>query len=202
MIENVSDIIATRARQQEPLKTMVVWSVAAHIVMLGVVLVMPMFGAEEKPKLVMSISLGGAIGPKTGGLTQMGGRTVQATRTPEPIRRPDPPPAPVQPKMALPDPKSRPRPQAKPTQAPQEARSRALSTGEVPEAGSAKIETGARGQGFGLSSAGGGGVSGLQLDVTNFCCEEYLQEMVRRIQANWQQNHGVVGSTVMRFTIL
>ena len=32
---------------------------------------------DEGPKTVMTISLAGAPGPRTGGMTQMGGRTVQ-----------------------------------------------------------------------------------------------------------------------------
>jgi TonB family protein len=63
-----------------------------------------------------------------------------------------------------------------------------------------RTETGARGQGFGLSTGGGGG-SGVQLDVADFCCPEYIQQMVALIQQNWQPNQGISGSTVMKFTI-
>jgi TonB family protein len=70
----------------------------------------------------------------------------------------------------------------------------------VPDPGNSPVNTGARGQGFGLSGGGGSG-RGVQLDVGNFCCPEYLEQMVTVIQRNWQQGHGVVGSTVMQFTI-
>jgi outer membrane biosynthesis protein TonB len=63
-----------------------------------------------------------------------------------------------------------------------------------------RTETGARGQGFGLSTGGSGG-SGVQLDVANFCCPEYIEQMVTLIQRNWQANQGVVGATLMKFTI-
>ena len=43
--------------------------------------------------------------------------------------------------------------------------------------GTAVAETGAQGQGFGLSSGGGG--DGGYLDVANFCCPEYLATMRR-----------------------
>ncbi len=62
------------------------------------------------------------------------------------------------------------------------------------------MQTAARGQGFGLSS-GGGGARGVELDVGDFCCPEYLAQMVAIIQRNWQQSQGVTGSTKMVFTI-
>jgi TonB family protein len=71
---------------------------------------------------------------------------------------------------------------------------------EEPRPGVTKTETGARGQGFGLSAGGSGG-TGVQLDVANFCCPEYIQQMVTLIQRNWRQTQGVPGQTVMKFTI-
>jgi TonB family protein len=41
----------------------------------------------------------------------------------------------------------------------------------------------------------------VQLDVTNFCCPEYIEQMVTLIQRNWQPNQGVRGTTLMKFTI-
>jgi TonB family protein len=41
----------------------------------------------------------------------------------------------------------------------------------------------------------------VQLDVSNFCCPEYIEQMVRLIQDNWQMNQGIRGATVMKFTI-
>jgi TonB family protein len=102
--------------------------------------------------------------------------------------------------MTLPDPRARTRPTPKPQQAPRDTSSRTVSTGEEVREGSARTETGARGQGFGLSTGGGGG-TGVQLDVANFCCPEYLQQMTMIIQQNWNQNQGVAGATVMKFTI-
>jgi hypothetical protein len=58
-----------------------------------------------------------------------------------------------------------------------------------------------RGQGFGLSTGGGGG-TGVQLDVGNFCCPEYIEQMVRIIRDNWSPNQGVAGAVSMHFTIL
>ena len=197
---DVTDIIVARSRQAEGLKTMVVWSVAAHIALLMAILLMPTRGAQEAPRTVMTISLGGAPGPRAGGMTPAAARPVQAPAPPEPVRRAESAPAPTRPAMTLPDPRAKRQTAPKPQQAPKDAASRTPTTGEVPSPGNARAETGAKGQGFGLSTGGGGG-SGVQLDVANFCCPEYIEQMVTLIQRNWNQNQGVVGATVIRFTI-
>jgi TonB family protein len=99
--------------------------------------------------------------------------------------------------MALPTKNARQvRPQ--PREAPKEATARTPSTGQ-PQEGSTRVDTGARGQGFGLTSGGGG--SGVTVDTANFCCPEYLSQMITLIQRNWQSNQGVAGKVVMKFTI-
>jgi len=88
MLENVTDIIVARSREPEGLKTMIVWSVAAHIALA--VLAMTWGGPrlDTAPRQVMNISLSGAPGPKTGGQTQIGQglshATVYTTAIPEP----------------------------------------------------------------------------------------------------------------------
>jgi len=201
MTETVTDIIVARSRQSEGLKTMFVWSVAGHIGVLALALLWPGPGAEEVPRTVMTISLGGAPGPRTGGVTQIGGQAVQAPPPQEPAKRVETPPAPKAPPMSLPNPRARSRPQARPTQAPPEATAPAPNTGDEPREGSTRTDTRVRGQGFGLSSAGGGGGQ-VQLDVTDFCCTEYVDQMVSFIRRSWERNHGLVGSTMMKFTIL
>jgi len=86
------------------------------------------------------------------------------------------------------------------TQAPDEARGHTPTRGAVTSAGSAVAETGARGQGFGLSTGGGAG-SDSTLDVANFCCPDYLIQMVDRIRSNWVQNVEVRGTNIVKFTI-
>jgi protein TonB len=199
MTEAVTDVIVARSRDAEKLSAMVGWSVGLHVVLVAIALVVPK-AAPPPPRTVMTISLGGVVGPKAGGLTQAGGRAVQAPPPTEPVRRAETPPAPKPPPMTIPQPQARPRPpQPKPEQAPPEATGRTPSTGEQPREGSTRVETGARGQGFGLST-GGGGLGGVRVDA-DFCCPEYLVDMVRRIRENWQDKQGVVGSTGMRFTI-
>jgi TonB family protein len=102
--------------------------------------------------------------------------------------------------MALPTKNARQRTQTRPTQAPQESTGRTASTGAEPREGSARAETGARGQGFGLATGGGPG-SGSTLDVGDFCCPDYLVLMVERIRSAWNQNQGTSGQCVVKFTI-
>ena len=203
MNEAATAVIVARAAEPAGLRKMVGWSIAAHAGIVAFVLFMPdaWRGVEvEQPRTVMMISLGGAPGPRAGGMTQMGGRTVQAPAPQEPVRRAETPPAAKPPEMALPNENVRPRPQPRPERAPPEASGRTPTTGPEPQEGPARAETNARGQGFGLATGGGGG-TGVQLDVANFCCPEYLEQMITLVQRNWNSKHGVAGRTTMKFTI-
>ncbi len=85
-------------------------------------------------------------------------------------------------------------------QAPTEARGTTPTRGAQVTEGTSLAETGARGHGFGLSSGGGGG-SGIQLDVGDFCCPDYLMQMVQRIRSNWNPQAEVAGQAIVKFTI-
>ena len=202
MIEAVSDIIAARSQSSEGLRTMVLVSIAAHtIVVAGLLLTPRPDFSDDVPKTVMTISLGGAPGPRAGGMTPMGGRAVQAPTPAEPQpRQAETPPAPKAPEMTIPTKGARTKPQTRPSSAPQEASGRKPTTGPEVREGSARAETGARGQGFGLTTGGGGG-TGSYLDVGDFCCPEYLETMQQRIQQNWAQNQNVTGQVMVKFTI-
>jgi len=202
MTETVTDVIVARTRQPEQLQPMFLWSTAGHVVLVVLLLFSGMRVAEDQRPPVMTISLGGAPGPRTGGLTQLGARAVQQAPTQAPERPEMTPPAPTPPKMTLPDPRSKPLPQPKVDKAPPESTAKRANTGPQPTDGNARAETPViRGQGFGLSSAGGVG-GPVQLDVSNFCCPEYLAQLVTLIQRSWDQNQGVVGSTTVKFTIM
>jgi protein TonB len=202
MNEAATDVIVARSRDTDRLTTMVVWSIAAHAVATALIMVIPAPDAAAPPPVIMTISLGGAPGPRTGGMTQMGSRAVQAPPPEEPVRRAETAPAPTPPKMTLPDPAARTRPEtAKPRTAPPEATSKTAATGEKPNEGTTASSPQVRGQGFGLSSAGGAG-GGVTVDAVNFCCPAYLTQMSDRIRANWNQSQGLVGVTTMRFTIM
>jgi TonB family protein len=177
------------------------WSAAVHVVLMVLLLMVPATWrrADDGPRTVMTISLGGAPGPRSGGMTPSGGRTVQAPEEAEPARRVETPPAPRDPEMALPAPR-RARPQPRPERAPQDATARTPSTGREVQDGNTRTDTGTRGQGFGLTTGGSGGTN-VQLDVGNFCCPEYLEQMMTLIQRNWESKHGIGGATTMQFTI-
>ncbi len=205
MNEPVTSTLAMRAKAGDGLTRMVVWSLAAHAVLLVAVMLAPR-PSPPPPRMVMTVSLGGAPGPRAGGLTQIGGQAIPASPTPPAAApRQAPPPPRATPRSAA---RETARPAAAPrtsvAAAPRTASSAASASAQPaapePQAGSTPTYTGARGQGFGLSGGGGAG-RGVQLDVGNFCCPEYLEQMITLIQRNWQQNHGVVGSTVMKFTI-
>ena len=187
-MSEVTDIIVARQHQPEKLNAMVSASIAAHFGVAALLLFSPWRPADDAlPRTVMTISLGGAPGPRAGGMTPMAGRAIPE-RPVEPAKPVALPPPTTRPAMVLPT-NERPRPQPKPQ--PSE---------EAPRPGSTRTETNARGQGFGLATGGGGG-KGVQLDVGNFCCPEYLEQMVQLVQRNWSQNQGVTGSTLMKFTI-
>lgn len=203
MIETVSDIVAARSREREGLSRMVIVSVAVHGFALTALAFAPAPDfSGDAPRTVMTISLGGAPGPRSGGMTPMGGRAVQEAAPPEaPKPRAEAPPAPTRPEMTLPVPTAKPRPpQPRPQQAPSESTGRTASTGAEVREGSARAETGARGQGFGLTTGGGGG-TGAYLDVGDFCCPDYLETVVQRIQQNWSSKQSVAGQVIVKFTI-
>jgi len=204
MIEPATAVIVDRARHPDGLGRMVSVSVAAHGALIAALVAIGMVSSQserDRDRMVMTISLGGAPGPKTGGMTSIGGRPIQE-QTPAETKRPEAvrPPAAKAPEMAVPLPGTKP---VKPTtgakQAPEEARGRTPTRGAEVQPGSTPAETGAKGFGFGLSSGGGG--AGGYLDVANFCCPEYIQTMIDLINRNWQSRQGVAGSTLMKFTI-
>lgn len=196
MNEATTDIIVARSRDVDRLSTMVFWSVVAHVVVTAIVVLAPHPKTDLTPKAVMTINLGGAPGPRTG-MTQMSARPVQA---PEPEqKRAETAPAPKTPAMTLPDPKSK--PQAV-KNAPRDAASKSPTTGPELTDGTARSSPRKRGGGFaGLSSGGGGDSSGVQLDVADFCCPEYIVAMKETILQNWSSKQGRVGVTTMVFTI-
>ena len=205
---DVTDVLRDRMQEPPGLERMTAASALAHGAVIALVLFAPgrwMSRPDEAPKAVMTITLGGGTsGPANTGLTPIGGRPIQTLTPQDNPRRPEPlrPPAAKEPDMVLPKPGSKPV-KATPTpvkSAPDEARGKTPTRGAEVMAGSAVAETGARGQGFGLSSSGGDG-SGSSLDVANFCCPDYLMLMIDRIRTNWNQQAEVAGQAIVKFTI-
>jgi TonB family protein len=203
-IEAVSDVLQGRAREPGGFSYMAGLSVAVHAVAVCLVLVMPaQWVARENPaapRTVMTVSLGGAPGPRAGGLTMTGGRPIQEVAEPTATRRPEVAPAPKAPQMTLPSPDAKARSTPAPRTAPDAARGRTPTRGAEERPGSAVADTGGRGMGFGLSTGGGG--TGGYLEVGNFCCPEYLVTMLQLVQQNWNARQEVPGEVQVKFTIL
>jgi TonB family protein len=204
MYEAVSDILDLRTRESDGLSRMVVLSLIAHVVLLGTIVLLPADWRSGKPKEKLKpifISLGGSVGPNAGGMTQLSGRSVQAVAPPEPKARVEPPPAAKAPEMSVPDPKLKPRTTAKVEKPADKSSSRKPTTGPEVKTGDARADTGAAPIPFGGLSTGGGGTGGVQINVGEFCCPEYIAVMNQRITENWNKNQGVAGIAVMKFTI-
>lgn len=202
-MDAVSEVLVARAPKDDGLSSMLGASVMAHIVLLAAFVFLPTwwFGAEvEQPETIMQISLGGPIGPNDGGLATQGGRTIQQvvpleTKKPiEPVR----PPSAKAPEMILPT-KAPPKKVTPNKVDAKDPRSNRPTKGAEIQKGSSIAETGAKGQGFGLSSGMGG--EGGYLEVSNFCCPEYLALMRQSILSNWNSQQGAAGRTHMRFVI-
>jgi TonB family protein len=190
MTETVTDIIVARSRSQDRLKTMIVWSLGLHAAVIVGLLFAPA-AASDPQRIVMSISLSGSEGPKTQGMTQAG---AQPVRPPQPVeeKRPVVAPPKERPEMTIPDPKAKTRLE----------KPKAQAVESQPAANTAPAPTRVRGQGFGLSTSGGRGLEGVQVDALNFCCEEYLLLMRDAIMAKWKSQQNLVGTNVMIFTVL
>jgi TonB family protein len=206
---DVTDVLSERRAAPKGINAMLVTSLLAHAVLFGGFLFAPggwLDSRKATPPTVMTISLsGGNEGPANGGMTSISARAVQEQKLPDEPKRPEPvrPPAAKVPEMTVPVPKKTPvkaPPPPKVAQAPDDAKGRTPTKGAEVRPGTALAETGARGQGFGLSSGGGQG-SGSRLDVADFCCPDYIVLMVERVRSNWVSRAEVAGEAIVKFTI-
>jgi len=206
---DVTDVLRDRMHQPAGLQRMVSISLAAHGVLIAAMLFAPrglLTRRAEPNRSVMTISIGGSgtTGPRNGGLTTIGGRPVQVQTLPDepPKRLAERPPAAKVPEMTTPavSAKAKERPAAPNVKAPDESRGRTPTEGPQVREGTAIAETGARGKGFGLSTGGSPG-SGATLDVGDFCCPEYIVQMIERIRSTWDQQAASAVIPIVRFTI-
>jgi protein TonB len=199
----VSDILQSRKREPVGLKKTAAISLAAHAAAIAALLTIPsvMPRAAQQPRVVMSISLGGSPGPDTGGMQMIGGTPMQAAQpSTAPQIAKNVLPSVTPPKMVLPDPKQKPRTPPKSAATSKDPKGTAVGKGFETRAGTAKVETGAKGEGFGLSSGGTGGDGGVRVEG-NFCCPEYLIDLRNRIRKNWIERQQATGKVTMKFTV-
>jgi len=203
---DVTDILRDRLQEPAGLQKMISVSLLLHGALIAGLLLAPrglFIKAADAPRAIMTITLsGGGDGPSNGGLTSIGGRPVQVQTPEETKRDPARPPAAKAPEMTLPVPRAKPLKAAAPSvKAPDDARGRTPTRGAEERPGTAVVETGARGMGFGLSTGGGPG-TGSSLEITgDFCCPDYVALMVETIRRSWNQQADVAGSVMIKFTI-
>ncbi len=200
-MDAVTQVLIARSARIDGLSSMLGASVIAHIVLVGLFVFLPAawFGAKfEQPETIMQISLGGPLGPNDGGVATLGGRTIQQLTETKKAIEPVRPPSAKAPEMIEPT-KAPPKKTTTNKVEAKDPRSSRPTKGEEIQKGSSIAETGAKGMGFGLSSGGGG--SGGHLEVSNFCCPEYLNTMVTLIRSNWNSQQGAVGRTHLRFVV-
>lgn len=193
--------------QPDPFSRYFGYALAAHVAFLGVLAFAPqewLRGQDEAERNIMYISLGGAPGPRLTGLNPISARPVQEA-TPEPVRPQFQAPAEKPPVIAIPDkPAAKPKPPTKTpiqTAAAEPSRSRTPIRGTDVREGQARIDTGAQTSGTGLSLGGGEQGTGGETNLANFCCPQYIEDMIAAIYRYWEQNKGVAGVNTVRIVI-
>jgi TonB family protein len=206
--DSVSAAITARDQDAGGFGAMTGVSALAHGMLITALLFAPSGLAGRRAveeRDVMTISLGGAPGPRSGGMTSMGGRPVQEVAPPEPKARPEPPQAPAAKPPAMVEPVGKPVAPKKPVPLPDPKATTEQAPGRVPirgaqvQSGSAVAQTGGTGIGFGLSTGGGG--TGGEINLGDFCCPDYLETVLQIIQRNWDPKQQVSGVAAVRFTI-
>ncbi len=208
MREPASQILTERAGTGDGLQHHVAVSLAAHAIVLAILILGPtpwIHGDEPDVLNVMSIRLGGPEGPGEGGLIPLGARPIQEVIPMPEARRPQwiQPPADTAPEVVVPtEAVEAPRlePESEVETAPEEARGRHLTRGPRLQDGTAMADTGVEGMGVGLSAGGLGGTA-TEISLADFCCPEYLATMMSLIQQRWDSNQRAIGTTVVRFTV-
>lgn len=203
MHEDVDDVLARRRMDPAGLNRALSASMAIHFGVVLALLVIPKdFWAREKPRLpLMTISLSGSGGERSGGMVSAGARPVEQVAPP--LKRSEPVPIAAPPKAssvslsAKAPAKTTPVPTTTPSQA-----IRTPTTGAQVKPGTAAAETGAVSQNTGLTFGGKApGDTAVSLETT-FCCPDYINELIRRIVANWPKDQPVAGTVVVMFEVL
>ena len=207
MHEAVSDILLERSREADGvLSRMVLFSSLGHTILIAVLVLMPatwrMSHTNDVTPMTITLSSGG--GPDTGGMTPIAGKPVQEVAT-ESKPAPVVPPAAKPPEMVEPKAPTAAKTPPKATERPVDKSStRKPTTGPQVKAGDARADTGGAPIPFGgLTRPAGSNSSGaaVRTDYANFCCPEYLNQMVDLIKRNWNPNQGATGQVGVKFTI-
>jgi len=204
-MDAVTQVLVDRSRDADKVSRMVVLSLVLHGVLISAITLIPArWSSTPDPANVMTISLGGAPGPFQG-RNPISNKPIQEavpeTAKPKDTTPPPPKPEMVEPVKAAP---TTPKTTAKaepPKDKEQQLRGRTPTQGTQVREGTAKVETGSQSQqAFGLAT-GGGGQGAAYTDYADFCCPEYLDQMVTFVRRNWQERQGQDGENTAKFTI-
>lgn len=207
MHEAVSDILLERSREADGvLSRMLLFSSLGHTILIAILVVMPatwrMSRTSDVTPMMITLSSGG--GPDTGGMTPISGKPVQEV-APESKPAPVAPPAAKPPEMVEPKAPTTAKTPPKTTERPVDKSStRKPTTGPQVKTGDARADTGGAPIPFGgLTRPSGSSSAGAAVttDYANFCCPEYLNQMVDLIKRNWNENQGASGQVQVKFTI-
>ena len=203
-MDAVTEVLLDRTGEADKLTRLVIVSLAAHAAILAALAVAPALrSAAPDNAHVMTIAIAGPEGPIQG-RNAMAGREVQQA-VPETAKpRAVTPPAPPKPEMVEPIKAAKPVPKAvsKPEPKKEEPlRGRTPSQGAEVKPGDARADTQGAPIKFGGLATGGGGMNSAYTDYADFCCPEYVNQMVARIRSTWDQYADSTAVVVVRFTI-
>ena len=204
MHDAVSQALYGRSREpQGSLSRMISVSAALHVGMIALLVFAPAHWWQrpiETPRNVMTISLGGAPGPRSGGMTSISARPVQqAWRSPEGDAESSAGDEDAGDGRADRQAEAGEGNAAAGRDAPKESSSRKPTVGAQVKEGRPRPRPARRRNSVGLSTGGGG--TGGQINVGDFCCPEYIAGMVSKIHQNWNPRQSSAGLRRCKFTI-
>lgn len=200
MTEAVSDILELRAVPETGFSRMVTGSIVVHVVGVMALFLAHQYVVTHRPPppKLMTITLGGSIGPRSTGMTAASARPVDQVE-PQPKHEAVKTASSQSSVMTLPV-KSEPKPTPVDRSLPITPMPKPPTTGAQVRQGTALAETGSTAQDKGLTVGGSGG-SAATLEVKDFCCPEYIQALLQRIENKWDKNVPGRGFTVLKFTV-
>jgi outer membrane biosynthesis protein TonB len=198
--EAVSDVLELRAAPEAGFTRAVTASIGVHLMGVIALFLAHQYVVTHRPipPKIMTITLGGSIGPRSTGMTAASPRPVDQVAPPK--REPVKTAASQSSVMTLPV-KSEPKPAPQVDQTlPITSVPKPPTTGAQVRPGTSRAETGSTTQDKGLTVGGAGGSAAI-LEVKDFCCPEYIQRLLQRIENTWNKNVPGRGYTILKFTV-
>ena len=203
MTESVTDVLLLRSDPEKGFSRSVVGSVIVHALGIVALFAAHSYVVNHKPPRarVMTITLGGSNGPRSTGMTAASARPVDQV-APQPKHEPIKTASTSKPDvMALPI-------KSEPKKTP-ETVDRTLpitavkppTIGQQIQKGSSLAETGSTSQDTGLTVGGGAGASATVDVAADFCCPDYLQGVLQRIELKWRKELPGRGQATIAFQI-